>query len=490
MAMNERSRHERAVLSSTPGPFAAVQDSIERLRPSLSSALIVALFSPLGVLQSRAVQRILLATVLLDIPFQFGTHLFYSEEEAATGALSGLSISATTIALAGLYFSWFLTSFVSRNRSVRRRHIFNLPLVLFLAFSAVSVFVASDVSLAWYELFLALQLYLVYFYVANNLRSREDVRFVVSFLLTGCLIEGLAMIVLEFTGMPSTIWGLPTHIHLQTGPHDSFIRVGGTVGSPNETGAYLSLLLPLAVCLLFADITRRQKWLACSVLASGGMALIFTFSRGGWIALVLAALMVGFTLMRTRGMSLKAAVGILAILIVLYLSFHSLIAARLFSNDQGSAESRIPLIMLAFRMIADHPILGVGANNFSLAMLAYLTSEFRNGFLYAVHNKYLLIWTETGIGGLLAYLAFLTGALRLGWKCWQQNNGFLSMLALAITAAIAGHMVHMNFDLFRIGPVQELLWLLAGLLIPIYRLGEPACPRDGVFPRPAWQPQG
>ena len=123
-------------------------------------------------------------------------------------------------------------------------------------------------------------------------------------------------------------------------------------------------------------------------------------------------------------------------------------------------------------------------------MLAYLTSEFRNGFLYAVHNKYLLIWTETGIGGLLAYLAFLTGALRLGWKCWQQNNGFLSMLALAITAAIAGHMVHMNFDLFRIGPVQELLWLLAGLLIPIYRLGEPACPRDGVFPRPAWQPQG
>src|SRR5438270_12380696 len=100
--------------------------------------------------------------------------------------------------------------------------------------------------------------------------------------------------------------------------------------------------------------------------------------------------------------------------------------------------------MLAFRMIADHPILRVGANNFSLAMLAYLTSEFRNGFLYAVHNKYLLIWTGTGIGGLLAYLGLLTGALRRGWKCWQQNNGFLSMLARPVTAAISGPRMHMN----------------------------------------------
>src|SRR5438270_11800263 len=164
MAINERSRHERAVLSSTPGPFAAVQDSIERLRPSLSSALIVALFSPLGVLQSRAVQRILLATVLLDIPFQFGTHLFYSEEEAATGALSGLSISATTIALAGLYFSWFLTSFVSRNRSVRRRHILYLHIVLLLAFCAVSVLVDSDDSLDLCWLFFGLQLTCVLFF--------------------------------------------------------------------------------------------------------------------------------------------------------------------------------------------------------------------------------------------------------------------------------------------------------------------------------------
>jgi len=346
-----------------------------------------------------------------------------------------------------------------------------LALVFFLAFTAVSVSVASDVSLALYELFLAAQLYLVYFYVANNLRRREDIRFVVSLLLIGCLIESAAMIALEFTGTPSTIWGLPTHIHLQTGIHDAFVRVGGTVGSPNEASAYLSLLLPLAACLLFAGVKSSGKWLSCLVIGFGGVAMIFTYSRGGWIALALAAILVSFVLVRTRGISSKAPIALLAFLIVVYLPFYSAISARAFGDDQGSAESRIPLTMLAFRMIADHPVLGVGANNFSVVMQHYLTSYFRTGFLYVVHNKYLLIWTETGMGGLFAYLAFLFAAVRMGWKCWKQNDGYLSMLALGITAAIIGQIVHMNFDVFRIGPVPELLWLLAALLVPMHRIG-------------------
>ena len=479
--MSELSRQERAGVSAPSSDFGAVEDSVLHLRRSLSSAFVVALFSPLPLLRSRAVQRILLATVLLDLPFQFGTHLFYSDQDAAFGALGGLSISATTVALAGLYLSWFVASFANRNRRESPPFHFNLPLVLFLAFTAASIFVASVVNLAVYELFLAAQLYLVYLYVANHLRHREDVRFVVFFLLIGCLIESAAMIVLEFTGMPSTIWGLPTHIHIQSGVHDAFVRVGGTVGSPNEASAYLSLLLPLAACLLFVDRRPWQKWLACPVLALGGVAMIFTYSRGGLIAVVLSAIILGFVLMRTRGVSLKAPIAIFALLILLYLPFQSVISGRVFGNDQGSAESRIPLSMLAFRMIADHPILGVGANNFSVAMQRYLTSYFRTGFLYVVHNKYLLIWTETGIGGLLAYLAFLYGALRMGWRCWKQNDGFLSLLALGVTAGIVGDLVHMNFDVFQIGPVQELLWLLAGLLIPIERLCVSVPSPDNVF---------
>jgi O-antigen ligase len=229
-------------------------------------------------------------------------------------------------------------------------------------------------------------------------------------------------------------------------------------------------LITLAAGFLFADLGRSYKWLASAVIVLGGVALIFTFSRGGWLALIVAMMVICCVRWRKEGFSLKVPLGILAVLFLLYLPFGADISTRLFGDDRGSAESRIPLTQLAFRIIADHPVLGAGANNFSVVMEEYLTPEFRHGFLYAVHNKYLLIWSETGLGGLIAYLAFLFGALRLGWKCWRKNIPPWSMLALGITAAIVGHMMHMSAELFRVGPVQELLWLMVGLLGAMHKL--------------------
>src|SRR6202030_4091759 len=167
------------------------------------------------------------------------------------------------------------------------------------------------------------------------------------------------------------------------------------------------------------------------------------------------------------GASLKAPIAILAVVLLAYLPFHNAVEARLLADDNGSAESRIPLMNLAFRVIADNPILGVGSNNFSAVMDAYLTSEFRQGFLYTVHNKYLLVWAEIGFAGLLAYLAFLFGALRKGWACWRQNDCLLSTLALGLTAAMVGNMVHQSVDIFHDRAVTQLLWLVAGLLYAV-----------------------
>ncbi|MCU1316116.1 MAG: O-antigen polymerase, partial [Candidatus Acidoferrum typicum] len=118
----------------------------------------------------------------------------------------------------------------------------------------------------------------------------------------------------------------------------------------------------------------------------------------------------------------------------------------------------------------DNPVLGVGANNFTVVMDRYLTSDFREGWLFAVHNKYLLVLAETGIVGLLAFLAFLLGALRKGWQCWVHRDSLLSPLALGFAAGIAGHMVHMSVDVFRGRPTQQLLWLIAGLLTAMLRI--------------------
>ncbi len=443
--------------------------SHSRLRTLSADSLVVAVLSPFLALTSDYVPRILLAVVILDIPFQFGTHLFYREDAAALGALGGLSISATTIALAGLYASWFMRSQANRNSEARPSLHMNLALLLYLAITAVSMAVAQDVSLSLFEVFLLLEACLVYFYVANNVRTRQDVLFVVSLLLMACLLESLVMIVLRFTGMPSTIGGAPTHIHIDTDPRGG-MRIGGTVGSSNFAAAYLSISLALAASMLFTNLGRARKWLATLVLALGGVALIFTFSRGGWMALALSVTLICLVGWRRRGFSLKTPIALLLILGMLYLPFQSVISARLFGDDNGSAQSRVPLMKLAFRIIEDNPVLGVGANNFTVVMDRYLTPDFRHSFLFAVHNKYLLVLSETGIAGLLAFLAFLLDAFRKGWQCWTRQDAVLSPIALGLAAGIAGHLVHMNVDVFRGRPTQQMLWLVAGLLTAMLRI--------------------
>ncbi|HYW98490.1 MAG TPA: O-antigen ligase family protein, partial [Candidatus Elarobacter sp.] len=339
-----------------------------------------------------------MAIVILDIPIQFGTYLFYRPLDAARGALKGLSVSATTFALAALYTSWVVRALARRTPRDRSSLQINLPLVAYLAITALSVLVAGDQTLSLFEVYLLLEACLIYFYVANNVRTRQDVMFVVSLLLGGCLFESLVITVMKFTVTASTTWDYPIHIIAEGLGDSGRMRIGGTIGVPNVAGAYLSVMLAFAAGILFADLGKTYKWLASAVLGLGGVALIFTFSRGAWIALVLAMVVLCFVQWRQRGISLKRPIAILAVITLLYLPLHGVISERLFGNDQGSAEARIPLNKLAFRMIADNPVLGVGANNFTSAMDQYATSEFRHEWLWAVHNKYLLILAETGIG--------------------------------------------------------------------------------------------
>jgi O-antigen ligase len=100
---------------------------------------------------------------------------------------------------------------------------------------------------------------------------------------------------------------------------------------------------------------------------------------------------------------------------------------------------------------------------------------FSGEFLYTVHNKYLLVWAETGIGGLIAFVWLLVATVRQGSKCWLSRDALFGPLALGCTAAVIGLMVQMNLDPFRSGAAIHLLWLLAGLVSVMNRLSTNSC---------------
>jgi O-antigen ligase len=245
-------------------------------------------------------------------------------------------------------------------------------------------------------------------------------------------------------------------------------RVSGTIGSPNPAAAYLAMMMAVALGVLLAGVGRRDKYLAGIGLAAATLPLIFTLSRGGWLSFFVALTTV--VIFGGRRVPRKALRVIAVVLVLLVLPFTGAIKERLESDDNGSAAARMPLNHLAGVMIKDHPLLGVGANNFAVAMKPYLAHGFSGDFLYTVHNTYLLVWTETGIGGLIALVWLLSAIVLQGLKCWQSRDSLFAPLALGCTAAVLGFMVQLLFDPYRGGAATHLLWLFAGLITVMNRM--------------------
>jgi O-antigen ligase len=420
-----------------------------------TSSLVLSLFLPFTLLTGRKVQRFLIALLILDIPLRLEHHFAYQDGPAELGSIGGFGISVTTIALVALYTAWILESFAERGRH-HPAFRFSLPLAAYVSIAALSLLVARDGLLGFFEVWILLQTLLVFVYFANRVRTRSEVLFVIRILLIGLALESAIIIAMQ-AGMRIDIPGHP--LVVAEDAVGNYARIAGTIGSPINAAGYISLLMAPALSVLAAPVGRWDKRLAMLAFGLGFVALIFTFSRGAWIALVLSLMILGWAM--RRRLSLKAFVLPALAMATMAFFLKDQIAIRLLGNDNGSAYVRVELMRVAFQMIRDHPVLGVGANNYPLEMTRY----FKAGqWLYAVHDKYLLIWAEVGLGGLIAYVAFLIGTVRGGLRLWKSDDPLLSTLAIGLTAGIIGHMSHLFVDVFRGRVEAQLLWLMAGLI--------------------------
>lgn len=423
-------------------------------------------FAPVSAMVTGG-REFLLAIVILNIPLQIGTHPFFDDDLAAQGAVGGLDLSLTIIALVVLYLMWFVEFLLNRvDRPPVPRLQWNI--VLYGTAAALSLCVAKDVQIASFQLFTIVEGLLLFVYLASWIRTREDLAFVLQFLFLGLILESLIMMYLSASGQESFKFaGMKARVDDQD-PYSSpsalgLPRVGGTVGSPNGCAGYITMLLAPAISVLFSKHKQSLKLLAILAFFMGGIALVLTFSRGGWLAAVISlTLLFGFVARKIRIPRWILFSAVAAILVV-GIVFKTAISDRLTKSDEGAAQSRIPLMHTALEMIADNPVLGVGVNNYPLRMQEYATPDVQ--WLYTVHNKYLLDWAEMGIGGLIALLWFLFSTVRRGFQSWHANDPYLSPIVMGLTAAMIGVMLQMMLELYR--SALE-VWVGAALITAIW----------------------
>jgi len=436
---------------------------------------LLAITAIIHVLCQPLTKRILIGIAILDIPLQWGAHLDLHPALSALGSIGGYDVSITTIALFGLYTGWLFTA---RANNQPMRTIWNWPIFTYTTVVAASVFVASFPVLSLFYVFLLGQILLLYLYLAGNMSSRDDIIFILTLIIAGGLFECFYILALAVFGhklglFPETskqtvifsLLGLKTVIFMPV-KGSPFTRQGGTIGSCNYAAAYLSILITLALCIRLMKVPSYLRRLTIPTIVLALISLALTFSRGGWIELLLSvAIFTGARLLR-NGVSRKTFIflGLGTALILLCLYIPNPISERIFSNDNGSAESRIPLMHLADTIIEANPILGVGANNFAAVMDQYAGNEFRYAWIYTVHNQFLLVCSETGIIGLAAYLWIYFDVLRRGWRLWKTRDDLFAPLGLAIVAGICGLISHMLGDIFSERALLQLLWVFLALI--------------------------
>jgi O-antigen ligase len=270
-----------------------------------------------------------------------------------------------------------------------------------------------------------------------------------------------------------------------------FIRAYGTMPDPNILAGFLLIgLVALAYLFIKADkglyvdawdgsrsiSVNFQKYLmskllygrivAASAMAIVSMGLIFTFSRSGWASVGLA---MGAMLIVAARVSVRAAGRFLALLLILtgtlYYFFSPLIMARAsLSADEPSVSYRVEYTKIGLESIGAHPLLGVGIGNqvqSSIGEGRYAAHGMTRGWeSQPVHNLYLLIGSEIGILGALAFCIFLVIVM----KRLVPDKSLEAGLALALLIGLLFFGLFDHF-LWDIQAGRLMLWLAIGVAL-------------------------
>jgi hypothetical protein len=427
----------------------------------LRIGIVASLLLLLAILSIPTLQRVLLAIAILEIPLQVDIYIGNDPAWFDRGAVSGFNLSVTTFVLVVLYALWAAEA-GERHRRADPTGPAAAPTAVYFALVVGSVLVAGEAALALSEVVILAQAILLFWYILHHIRTRSDVMFVVVVLMAGLIVQGIVALGLQIVG-DDVVLG-PMKADIDDG------RVNGTFGSPNVLGSYLTLLLPVAIGLVLSSAGPRQRLLGGVAFGLGLLALVLSSSRGAWIGFTLTMALMLAVAWRRRWLAGTGPLVLGGMAVALAIVFHEEILLRAAEFNNRAARSRLPLMELAFRMIRDAPLTGVGANNFAASLDGYLTVDYSREWISTVHNKYLLVWAETGLAALVAFLWVLLSAIRAGWRQVTAGDSLLSPLALGLSAGLIGNMIHMTVDLFHGRPQVQLLWLVIGVILAILRV--------------------
>ncbi|MFA5047975.1 MAG: O-antigen ligase family protein [Patescibacteria group bacterium] len=237
-----------------------------------------------------------------------------------------------------------------------------------------------------------------------------------------------------------------------------WLRAYGGLAHPNILGGFLVGVMLIILFLYFTGGRQTiNDWLKRIFLAVSlvivEIGLFFSFSRSAWLSAIIG--LIAFVLFLILNKSVdtnwpikkdrKFFYDLTRIIfylvftgIILLFIYQPLLSSRVASGgrlEQRSNEERILYTQQAGQIISSHWLLGTGLGNYTYELSQSYPQN--NGWeLQPVHNIFILILSELGLVGLLAFLGVLATSMVLAIK---RNRLFLGLALMLVIVGFFDH---------------------------------------------------
>lgn len=263
---------------------------------------------------------------------------------------------------------------------------------------------------------------------------------IIIFLLISSLLNSMSRIktMLWFIMLYCTFIAVVAIKNFYTGNFYESVRIYGAASgmamNPNDLALTILVILPFSFSIFIISKKKIGKLFSLAYVLLGTIAIILTFSRAGFIGLLVAYGLCFLKMVKRSG--LKIVVLTLVLLIIVFIIFPEGYTDRIASifdsskDSTGSSIERRESTIKGFQVMLEHPILGVG-----LGMNILALNE-KGMYWQMIHNVYLQIGSELGITALVIFI-ILFGKLIINMRVIQKDfkksgkNENLSLLAQA-----------------------------------------------------------
>lgn len=340
----------------------------------------------------------------------------------------------------------------------------DLPLMLFVGFTLVSLLWSSDVPEgAVKATFFWIPFVLLYLTVVAIWREGRAMRTLA--ITTIAMSVPVAVLALGEYATREVLWN---HRLMQANVYSRFFRVNSIFYDPNILGRYLALALLITVAVAWLWRGNARVLVACGVVAAiDAAALVVTFSRSSALML-----MVGLLIMALRMFGWRRTLVTAAIMAVLgggvAIATSSQVRAALTSTERLDkvSEGRFDLVGGGVDIFQQHPVAGGGLGSFATDYSNLLSErELRKTRVVISHNAPVTILSEEGAVGFGLFVWLCVIATIVGIRATRDRDDDVGVPGAAMLGALVGIFVHalLYSALFE----DPYTWVLAAGLVAL-----------------------